>query len=47
MSAHIDIQIAHDLLKHVALGDRTVIHGKSFSEFPETGNRRFASAPLR
>ena len=25
MSAHIDVQVAHDLLKHVALGDRTVI----------------------
>jgi hypothetical protein len=25
MSAHIDAQVAHDLLKHVAPGDRTVI----------------------
>ena len=30
MSAHIDVQVAHDLLKHVAPGDRTVIQVDHF-----------------
>ena len=30
MSAHIDVQVAHDLLKHVASGDRTVIEVNHF-----------------
>jgi len=30
MGAHIDVQVAHDLLKHVAPGDRTVIQVDHF-----------------
>src|ERR1700730_12788768 len=30
MSAHIDVQVTHDLLKHVASGDRTVIQVDHF-----------------
>lgn len=30
MSAYIDVQVAHDLLKHVAPGDRTVIEVDHF-----------------
>ena len=30
MSAYIDVQITHDLLEYLALGDRTVIQGDHF-----------------
>jgi ABC-type nitrate/sulfonate/bicarbonate transport system ATPase subunit len=30
MSAYIDVQVTHDLLEYLALGDRTVIQGDHF-----------------
>src|SRR5271165_1228871 len=47
MSAYVNIQVAHDLLKHVAPGDRTVIQINHFRNPVKTGNPRFALAPSR